>query len=65
MKVGDLVKFKNTGTIALITVAYAIESPGGYVELMVTDGSLNNTACADGFTSMSNSMLWRAADILK
>ncbi len=62
MKVGDLVKFKSSGAIGTILSVYAPDSPGGFVDLLITDGTLDNTACSDGITSMSNGMLWRTAE---
>ena len=62
MKVGDLIKFKKSGAIGTIINVYAPESPGGFVDLLVTDGTLDNTACSNGITSMSNRMLWRTAE---
>ena len=66
MKVGDLVKFKKTGAVGLI-----IEKTGpqneheGSVELYISDGSLDNTPSADGFTYMSYAMLKRTAKVVK
>ena len=62
MKIGDLVKFKSSGAIGTIINVYAPENPGGFVELLVVDGTLDNTACSNGITSMSNKMLWRTAE---
>ena len=64
MKVGDLIKFKRTGAIGTIINVYAPESPGGFVDLLVTDGTLDNTACSNGITGMSNGMLWRTAEVV-
>ena len=64
MKVGDLVKFKSSGAIGTIVHVYASDSPGGFVDLLVTDGTLDNTTCSNGITSMSNGMLWRTAEVI-
>jgi hypothetical protein len=64
MKVGDLVKFKSSGAIGTIVSVYAPDSPGGFVDLLVSDGTLDNTACSNGITSMSNRMLWRTAEVV-
>ena len=62
MKVGDLVRFKRSGAIGTIINAYAPDNPKGFVDLLVSDGTLDNTACSNGITSMSNGMLWRTAE---
>jgi len=64
MKVGDLVRFKKTGAIGTILHVYASDSVGGFVELLVSDGTLDNTPSSSGITSMSNGMLWRTAEII-
>jgi hypothetical protein len=64
MKIGDLVKFKSSGAIGTIINVYAPENPGGFVDLLVTDGTLDNAACSNGITSMSNGMLWRTAEVI-
>lgn len=64
MKVGDLVKFKRSGAIGTIVNVYAPENPKGFVDLLVADGTLDNTACSNGITSMSNGMLWRTAGVI-
>jgi hypothetical protein len=64
MKAGDLVKFKSTGAIGTILHVYAPDSCGGFVDLLVADGTLDNTACSNGITSMSNGMLWRTAELI-
>ena len=64
MKVGDLVRFKSSGAIGAIVNVYAPENPGGFVDLLVADGTLDNTACSNGITSMSNAMLWRTAEVI-
>ena len=68
MKLGDLVKFKNTGTIAMIVKISATEKepgfPSGYASLYVSDGTLDNTPSANGFTVMSHTMLNRTAEVI-
>ena len=64
MKVGDLVRFKSSGAIGTIVNVYAPENPGGFVDLLVTDGTLDNMPCSNGLTSMSNAMLWRIAEVI-
>ncbi len=64
MQVGDLVKFKSSGAIGTIVNVYAPDNPKGFVDLLVTDGTLDNTACSSGITSMSNGMLWRTAEVV-
>ena len=64
MKVGDLVKFKSSGAIGTILHIYAPDNPKGFADLLVVDGTLDNTACSNGITSMSNGMLWRTAGVI-
>jgi hypothetical protein len=64
MKVGDLVKFKSTGAVGTIVHVYAPENPRGYTDLLITDGTLDGTPCANGITCMSNGMLQRVAEVI-
>jgi hypothetical protein len=64
VKVGDLIKFNKTGAIGTILHVYAPDSPGGFVDLLVSDGTLDNTPSSNGITSMSNGMLWRTAEVI-
>lgn len=64
MKVGDLVRFKKTGAIGTILHVYTPDSVGGFVDLLVSGGTLDNTACSNGIISMSNGMLWRTAEVI-
>ncbi len=60
MKVGDLVKFRETNAIGSIIDI----SDEGFVELYVTDGTLDNTPSASGFTGMTISMVERTAEVI-
>ncbi len=66
MKVGDLIKFENTGAIAMIIN----KTDGGahwndqWVQLYVGDGTLDNTPSDDGFTGMSLAMAIRTAEVI-
>ena len=60
MKVGDLVKFRETNAIGSIIDI----SNEGFVELYVTDGTLDNTPSANGFTGMTMSMIERTAEVI-
>ena len=62
MKVGDLIRFNKSGAVGIVVNVYAPDDPGGFVDLLVTDGTLDNTACSNGITGMSNGMLWRTAE---
>ena len=65
MKVGDLVRFIATGAIAVITeITEDNNLHGGYAQLYVGDGTLDNTPSADGFTHMSIGMLTRSAEVI-
>ncbi len=64
MRVGDLVKFKSSGAVGTILHVYAPENSSGFVDLLVSGGTLDNTACSNGIISMSNGMLWRTAEVI-
>lgn len=67
MKVGDLIKFKETGAIALILKinAYVQESEDNhFLELYIGDGTLDGTPSASGFTSMSIYMARRTGEVI-
>ena len=62
MKVGDLIKFKNTGCVATV---FELSIPDGkHAILFVGDGTLDNTRCSDGFTWMSLSEIKRQAEVV-
>ena len=67
MKVGDLIKFKETGAIALILKinAYVQESEDNhFLDLYIGDGTLDGTPSASGFTSMSIYMARRTGEVI-
>ena len=70
MKVGNLVRFKVSGVIALIVEitkgATGTLSDVGYtsVKLHVLGNVLADTACADGFTYVTEQMLRRTAEVI-
>jgi len=67
VKVGDLIKFKETGAIALILKinAYVQESEDNhFLELYIGDGTLDGTPSASGFTSMSIYMARRTGEVI-
>ena len=63
MKVGDLIKFKDTGVTAMI-INKGVDNLGGWLELYVGDGTLDNTPSASGFTGMSLAMAERTAEVV-
>ncbi len=63
MKVGDLIKFKDTGVTAMI-INKVVDNLGGWIELYVGDGTLDNTPSASGFTGMSLAMAERTAEVV-
>jgi len=66
MKVGDLVKFKKTGAVGIIVKKTGPQNEHeGSVEVYISDGTLDNTPSADGFTYMSYAMLKRTAKVVK
>lgn len=66
MKVGDLIKFKETG--ALATIINVVDTGDGWndrwVELYIGDGTLDNTPSSSGFTGMSLAMAVRTAEVV-
>jgi hypothetical protein len=65
MKVGDMIKFYKTGAIAMIIeIANNGDNEAEYVSIYVSDGTLDNTPSADGFTYMSYKMLSRVAEVV-
>tara|TARA_R100001082_G_scaffold108310_1_gene83390 strand:- start:44 stop:253 length:210 start_codon:yes stop_codon:yes gene_type:complete len=64
MKVGDLVRFRQTGAVALIVEVVDHPDDWSHVVLCVLGDVLDNTACADGVTSVSKAMLKRSAEVI-
>lgn len=67
MKVGDLIKFRDTGAIALILKVHAYEQEtedNHFLDLYVGDGTLDGTPSASGLTSMSTYMAKRAGEVI-
>ncbi len=67
MKTGDLIKFKHTGTTAII-ISKTDEgkqgpNPYAWLQLYVGDGTLDNTSSDSGFTGMSLAMAIRTAEV--
>ena len=64
MKVGDLVKFRQTGAVALIVEVVDHPDDWSHVVLRVLGDVLDNTACPDGVTSMNKATLKRSAEVI-
>ncbi len=63
MQVGDLIKFKKTGVLALILKVCQNEDYKA-VYLQVLGDALAGTACADGFTWSTGTVLQRQAEVV-
>ncbi len=63
MQVGDLIKFKKTGVLALILKVCQNEDYKA-VYLQVLGGALVGTACADGLTWSTSTVLRRQAEVV-
>ena len=61
MKIGNLIRFKETGAIASII---NISDSGRFVDLYVADGTLDGTPSNNGYTGMTMSSLKRAAEVV-
>ena len=63
MKIGDLIKFKHTGAIAMIISKDGEGKNNAWLQLYVGDGTLDNTPSDNCFTGMSLAMAIRTAEV--
>lgn len=63
VSVGDLIKFKKTGVLALVLKVCQNEDYKA-VYLQVLGDALAGTACADGFTWSTGTVLQRQAEVV-
>ena len=61
MKIGDLIRFKETGAIASII---NVSDSGRFVDLYVADGSLDGTPSSNGYTGMTMSFVKKCAEVI-
>lgn len=61
MKVGDLVRFKETGVVATVI---DVCNESRWVQLYVGCGALDGTPDRSGFTGMTMNMIHRTAEVI-